>query len=234
MEKLCIKDWAEDDRPREKMILKGVASLSDAELLAILIGSGNTRETAVELATRILYKAGNNLNRLGKFSVRELVNGFYGIGTAKAVSIVAALELGKRRRQEEVPERETLNSSQKVYQFFYPSLSDLPHEELWIALLSKGMKVIGKVRISQGGLSETAADIRIILKTALDSLASALIVCHNHPSGNARPSVQDDRFTRKLHESCRIMDINLADHLILCDGGYYSYADENKLVAGNR
>lgn len=229
MEKLSIKEWAEEDRPREKMILKGVAALSDAELLAILIGSGNSRETAVELASRILHKAENNLNRLGKYSVRDLINEFYGIGSAKAVAIVAALELGKRRRAEDAPRRETLNCSRAVYQFFHPLLCDLPHEELWIALLSRNHKVLEKVRISQGGLTETAADIRIILKAAVSSLATSLIVCHNHPSGNPAPSSQDDRFTGKLYESCRTMDLTLADHLIVCDGRYYSYADERRL-----
>lgn len=232
MEKLKIKDWAEEDRPREKMIAKGVTALSDPELLAILIGSGTSRETAVELATRILHKAGNNLNQLGKYSVRDLVNGFYGIGAAKAVTIVAALELGKRRRAEDAPRKETLNCSRKSYQFFHPLLCDLPHEELWVALLSRNHRVLEKVRISQGGLNETAADIRIILKAAVTSLASSLIVCHNHPSGNPTPSSQDDRFTGKLYESCRMMDIALADHLIVCDGEYYSYADEGRLEAG--
>lgn len=229
MEKLSIKEWAEEDRPREKMILKGVSSLSNAELLAILIGSGNSKQTAVELASHILHTAGNNLNTLGKYSVRDLINEFVGIGTAKAVTIMAALELGKRRGRAEVPQCETLNSSRKVYQYFYPLLCDLPHEELWIALLSRANKVTERIKISQGGINETSADIRIILKSALSALVPALVVCHNHPSGNTAPSLQDDKFTRKLQESCRLMDISLVDHVILCDGSYYSYADEEKL-----
>ncbi|WP_106832290.1 RadC family protein [Parabacteroides pacaensis] len=229
MEKLSIKNWAKEDRPREKMLLRGAASLSNAELLAILISSGNSKETAVELATRILYKANNNLSILGKYSISDLINGFTGIGTAKAVTIVAALELGKRRGQTEVPQREILNCSNKAYLYFYPLLCDLPHEELWIVLLSRKNKVIEKIKVSQGGISETAADIRIILKAAICALAPNLIVCHNHPSGNTHPSLQDDKFTHKLYESCQLMDINLADHIILCDGNYYSYADEAKL-----
>lgn len=230
MEKLSIKEWAEEDRPREKMIAKGASSLSNAELLAILIGSGNNRQTAVELATSILHTAGNNLSALGKYTVRDLMNGFKGIGTAKAVTIMAAMELGKRRGQAEVPQREVLNCSKKAYQYFYPLLCDLPHEELWIALLSKANKVIEKIKISQGGVNETSADIRIILKMAVTSLAPCIILCHNHPSGNTQPSPQDDRFTHKLHESCRLMDIALTDHIILTDGSYYSYADEGRLA----
>lgn len=229
MENLTIKEWAEEDRPREKMLLKGIASLTNAELLAILIGSGNTKETAVQLATRILNKANNNRGVLGKYSIQDLINGFNGIGTAKAVTIAAALELGKRRSRTELPQRETLNSSEKAYRYFYPDLCDLPHEELWVALMNRSNKVIEKVKISQGGISETSADLRIILKAALCALSPSILVCHNHPSGNTRPSTQDDRFTHKLYEGCKLIDINLTDHIILCDGHYYSYADEGRL-----
>lgn len=229
MEKLSIKEWAKEDRPREKALLKGIASLSNAELLAILIGSGNSKETAVQLALRILHKSSNNLSQLGKYSVQDLMNEFNGIGIAKAVTIAAALELGKRRSQTELPERETLNSSKKAYQYFYPTLCDLPHEELWIALMTSSCKIIEMVRISQGGITDTAADVRIILKTALCALSPNILICHNHPSGNARPSNKDDLFTHKLFSCCRLMDINLTDHIILCDGSYYSYADEGRL-----
>lgn len=228
-EKLRICDWAEEDRPREKLILKGAYSLSDAELLAILIGSGNRRESAVDLSRRILGQTDNNLHRLGKLSVKELTASFRGIGTAKAVSIVAALELGKRHALSEIPERETLDSSSRAYRFFYPLLADLPHEELWVALLDRSSRVIGKARISQGGVSETTADIRLILKEAICNLASSVILCHNHPSGNARPSPSDTHLTHRLHTSCALMNLTLADHLILAERSYYSFADEGRL-----
>lgn len=228
--KLRICDWAEEDRPREKLVQKGASILSDAELLAILIGSGNRKESAVTLSRRILEKAGNNLHLLGKFSVEELIKNFRGIGTAKAVSIVAALELGKRRGQAEIPQQDILNCSNKAYRFFYPFLCDLPYEELWVVSLNRSCHVIGKVKISQGGVNETSADIRLILKEAICSLASSIIICHNHPSGNAVPSQYDTQLTHRLYKSCSLMNIVLADHLILCNGLYYSYADENMLV----
>lgn len=227
--KLRICDWAEEDRPREKLILKGASSLSNAELLAILIGSGSPKESAVDLSRRILERTENNLQRLSKLSVKELASGFRGIGTAKAVSIAAALELGKRRALSVPPERDTLNSSSRAYRFFRPLLADLPHEELWMALLDRSSRVIGKTKISQGGISETTADIRLILKEAICSLASSVILCHNHPSGNARPSSSDIHLTHRLYTSCVLMNISLADHLILADGNYYSFADEGRL-----
>lgn len=227
--KLRICDWAEEDRPREKLVFKGASSLSNAELLAILIGSGNRRESAVDLSRRILDQTGNNLHLLGRLSVKELAAGFQGIGTAKAVSIVAALELGKRRALSEIPERDTLNSSGRAYRFFYPLLADLPHEELWVALLDRSSRVIGKAKVSQGGINETTADIRLILKEAICTLASSIILCHNHPSGNARPSSSDIQLTHRLNASCTLMNLTLADHLILAEGGYYSFADEGRL-----
>lgn len=229
--KLCIPDWAAEDRPRERMMLQGAQALSDAELIAILIGSGNVNETAVELSRRILNKAKNNLSQLGKLSVKELISEFKGIGAAKAVTIAAAMELGKRRTLAEQPARERINSSSKAYQYFYPLLCDLPHEELWIALLNRSCNVIGKVKISQGGVNETLADVKLILKEGICSLASAIVVCHNHPSGNTSPSQQDIVLTQKLHKSCAFMDIVLTDHLILCDGSYYSFADEGALTS---
>lgn len=211
-----IKEWAEEDRPREKMLLKGIASLSDAELLAILIGSGNSRETAVQLSQRILNSVNNNLNALGKLSVKELMSKFKGIGKVKAITINAALELGKRRGNSDPVQRPVIHSSSDVYRIFYPLLCDLPHEELWIALTNRSSLVIEKVKISQGGISETSADLRIIL-------------CHNHPSGNPHPSRQDDLLTQHLRDAARLLEIQLLDHIVLADGSYYSYSDEGTL-----
>ena len=212
-----IKEWAEEDRPREKMLLKGIASLSDAELLAILIGSGNSRETAVQLSQRILN------------SVKELMFKFKGIGKVKAITINAALELGKRRGNSDPVQRPVIHSSSDVYRIFYPLLCDLPHEELWIALTNRSSLVIEKVKISQGGISETSADLRIILKAAINALAVGIILCHNHPSGNPRPSRQDDLLTQHLRDAARLLEIQLLDHIVLADGSYYSYSDEGTL-----
>lgn len=224
-----IKEWAEEDRPREKMLLKGVASLSDAELLAILINSGNSQETAVQLSQRILNSAENNLNTLGKLSINDLTSGFKGIGEAKAITILAAMELGKRRGATEPIQRSRVLHSKDSYLLFYPLLCDLPYEELWIALTNRSAKVIQKIKISQGGTSETSADLRLILKAAVNALASGIILCHNHPSGNIQPSPQDDLLTKNLQKAARLMEISLLDHIVLCDGKYYSYADEGKL-----
>lgn len=229
MNKLSIKQWAEEDRPREKMLLKGASSLSDAELLAILIGSGNNTETAVELSQRILHAAQNNLNTLGKISIRELMLGFKGIGEAKAITICAAMELGRRRASSEPLIRNRIVCSKDAWKQFASLLSDLSHEELWIALLNRSNKVINKIKISQGGTSETSADLRIILKAAVETLASGIILCHNHPSGNLTPSIQDDTLTRKLKSASALLDISLLDHIIIADNKYYSYADEGKL-----
>lgn len=224
-----IKEWAEEDRPREKMLLKGVASLSDAELLAILIGSGNSSETAVQLSQRILNTVDNNLNALAKLTIHELISGFKGIGEAKAITICAALELGKRRNLSDPILRQPILSSHDAYSLFHPLLCDLPHEELWIAMTNRASKVIGKARISQGGTSESTADLRIILKTAINALASGIILCHNHPSGNTKPSMHDDALTKRLHQAAELLEIKLIDHIVLTDGGYFSYADEGKL-----
>lgn len=224
-----IKEWAEEDRPREKMLLKGVASLSDAELLAILIGSGNNTETAVQLSQRILCSVDNNLNALGKISIKELVSGFKGIGKVKAITICAALELGKRRGASDLLQRAAVRTSQEAYLLFHPLLSDLPHEELWVALTNRSSKVIEKVKISQGGISETSADLRLILKAAINALAAGIILCHNHPSGNIHPSRQDDLLTTRLQSAAKLIEINLIDHIVLTDGSYYSYADEGRL-----
>jgi len=227
--KLNITQWAEEDRPREKVISKGLQALSDAELIAIIIGSGNREESAVQLSQRILHHVDNNLNALGKLSVKELIKEFKGVGEAKAVSICAALELGRRRGGSEPATRKSIRCSNDAYLLFYPILCDLPHEELWAALLNRSGKVIEKIRISQGGATETTADIRIILKAAITSLASSIVLCHNHPSGNATPSVQDDALTRKLRSAAKLLDISLSDHIIIADTKYYSYADEGRL-----
>ncbi|RHJ90826.1 RadC family protein [Parabacteroides bouchesdurhonensis] len=224
-----IRDWAIDDRPREKMLHKGISSLSDAELLAILIGSGNQNETAVQLSQRILQLANNNLNELGKLSVKDLVSSFKGIGEVKAITIAAALELGKRRGSCEPIRRMDIRSSNDAYHFFYPLLCDLPYEELWVVLLNRSNKIIDKIKISQGGIGETVADLRLILKAAIHSLATGIILCHNHPSGNIRPSQLDDKLTDRLQKAARLLDINLADHIIIADDKYYSYADEGRL-----
>ncbi|MEG1544185.1 MAG: DNA repair protein RadC [Tannerellaceae bacterium] len=226
---LSIKDWAEEDRPREKMLQKGLFALSNAELLAILIGSGNNEETAVELAQRILLSVGNDLNALGKRTVKELIGSFKGIGEAKAVTIAAALELGRRRREVTLAERDQIRSSMDVFALLSPLLSDLPYEELWIVLINRSAKVIEKLKISQGGVGDAPVDMRLILKPAITALATGIFLCHNHPSGNFSPSQQDDLLTQRLQSAAKLMDIILYDHLIIADSRYYSYADEGKL-----
>ena len=226
--KLCIKDLAEEDRPREKMLLKGVSALTDAELLGILIGSGNRKETAVELAQRILYHASNNLNTLGKQEINQLIKNFEGIGEAKAITIVAALELGKRRKLSEIVSQPQIMSSHNVFNLLHPVLGDLKHEEVWVLLLNKSNKVLKKMQLSKGGIAGTVVDIRMIMKEALDSLASSLILCHNHPSGNTNPSGDDDEITFKLREAGNLMDIKLLDHIIISDNGFYSYLDKGR------
>lgn len=220
-----IKDWALEDRPREKLLAKGITSLSNAELLAILIRSGGREESAVELARRVLNRAGNNLRELGKLSVNDLVK-HKGMGPAKAVAIIAALELGRRRGKADLQDRIRIGGSQDVYTLFQPVLSDLVHEEFWILLLNRANRVIDNIRISQGGISGTVIDVRIILKHALDRLASGIILCHNHPSGNLKPSDADMKITSKIRDSCRTMDLHLLDHLIIADNSYFSFSDE--------
>lgn len=227
--KLNINEWAVEDRPREKMMLHGVGALSDAELLAILIGSGNREETAVELMRRILASCHNDLNELGKMGLEELCT-FKGIGDAKAVAILAASELGKRRASaERSRERTTITSSKDIYAYFHPLLCDLSVEECWVLLLNQALKVIDRVRVSTGGLAGTAVDIRLVLREALIRRAPAIALCHNHPSGSTRPSNEDNRLTERLAKSAAVMDIRLIDHLVLTDGAYYSYADEGRI-----
>lgn len=226
-EKLTINQWAEEDRPREKMLEKGIGALTDAELLAILIGSGNTEETAVELMRRVLASCNHNLNELGKLTVEDLCT-FKGIGPAKAISICAASELGKRRKLSEITERNQVTCSTDVYNLMHPLMCDLPTEECWVLLLNQSNKVIDKVKISSGGISETSVDVRCVLREALIKRAVSIILCHNHPSGSTRPSKEDDKLTSKMRQAGEYMNINLADHLIVCDGHYYSYVDEGR------
>jgi DNA repair protein RadC len=223
---LSIRNWALEDRPREKMMNSGTQSLSDAELIAILIGSGTRNISAVDLARQILHMAGNNLDKLGKYSVTELKK-VKGIGQARAVSIVAALELGRRRKSGDLPDEVKITGSADVFTLMYPVLTDLPHEEFWIVLLNRSNKVITKHKISQGGITGTVTDIRLILKMAIENLATSLILSHNHPSGNLQPSEADIAITRRLKESASLMDISLLDHIIIAGKNYFSFADEN-------
>ncbi len=221
---LKIKDWALEDRPREKLLYKGISSLSDAELLAILIGSGSIDKSAVDLAREILNIASNNLNQLGKLDLHDLVK-FKGIGTAKAINIMSALELGRRRKSAEIIESAKIRSSNDVYTIFNPLLADLSHEEFWLLYLNRSNKILSRHKLSQGGISGTITDVRLIIKKAIELLASSIIICHNHPSGNLEPSEADNRITQKIKESAGYFDISLLDHIIVTDKGYYSYAD---------
>ena len=225
---LSIKAWAEEDRPREKLGAQGRRSLSDAELIAILIGSGSRNESAVELSKRILHHYDNDLNKLGKASIAELSK-FKGIGEAKAISIIAALELGRRRGDAETKIPETIQGSKSAYQVLRRHLVDLPHEEFWLLLLSRSCKLIAKELISKGGLSGTIADPKIIFHIALQHQASSVILAHNHPSNNLKPSQEDINLTKKLYNAGKILDINVVDHLIISDDGYYSFSDEGML-----
>jgi DNA repair protein RadC len=220
-----IKSWAVEDRPREKLLSKGIDSLSDSELLAILIGSGTKKLSAVDLSKSILATVNNNLNELGKLSLTELERN-KGIGRVKALTILAALELGRRRKNSVSLKKEKITSSKEVYELFQPLLSDIPHEEFWILLLNRSNCVIDKNRISQGGIAGTVIDARIILRNALEKLASGLILCHNHPSGNPKPSEADISITHKLKDAAVMMDIKLLDHIIVADTNYFSFADE--------
>lgn len=227
--KIGIKELAVEDRPREKMIQKGLSALSDAELVAILIGSGSAKESAVELARKIMAGYKNNLNELGKATIEELRNQYHGVGEAKAVSIVAAMELGRRRLLHQSLEMPVIKSSQDVYNMYRPVIADLPHEEFWITLLNRANKVRHRFNISKGGLTGTVIDVRLILKKALENNAASMILCHNHPSGNIQPSDADLQITRKLKEAGKIMEIPVLDHLIVTEIGYFSFADEGVL-----
>jgi len=225
---LTIKAWAEEDRPREKLLLKGKHSLTDAELVAILIGTGSAEETAVDLARRILTDNSNDLNSLGKLNVHELKI-FKGIGEAKAVSIVAALELGRRRKELKELKREKLLTSKEVVSLMQPLLGDLQHEEFWIILLNRANYILGKHQISIGGMSGTVADPRVIFKTAIENKATSIILCHNHPSGNVQPSSADIQLTKNIYEGGKVLEITVLDHIIVTQHGFYSFADEGML-----
>ncbi len=225
---LKIKDWAAEDRPREKLLKKGLSSLSDAELIALLIGSGTRNESAVELAKKVLKNANNNLNELGKLEIKDLQKN-KGIGEAKAITITAALELGRRRKLGNIIDKQKISSSTDVFELFQPLLGDLPYEEFWILLLNRSNKIIDRFKISQGGISGTVIDSRLILKTAIEKLASSIILCHNHPSGNKMPSEADDSITKKLIDGGKLFDISVLDHIIIADTLFFSYADEGKL-----
>lgn len=224
-EKLNITDWALQDRPREKLMVHGRQSLTDAELIAILIGSGSTKETAVELAKRILNSVDNNLHLLGKQSISDLMK-FKGIGEAKAISIVAALELGRRRKLSDVLEKKQIKKSQDVFALMNPILSDLPHEEFWVLFLNRKNDVLDKQKIGQGGIHSTSVDIRLIMKAAIEKLAVAIILCHNHPTGNLKASNADLSLTKQIVKAAEIMDISVLDHLIIGEKEYFSFKDE--------
>jgi len=226
--KISIKSWAEEDRPREKLSTQGRRALTDAELIAILIGSGSRTESAVELSKRILHHYDNDLNKLAKASIAELSN-FRGIGEAKAISIIAALEIGRRRNDTETKTVEAIISSRDGYNYMRRHLVDLNHEEFWIVLLGRSSKILGKELISKGGLAGTVADPKIIFHTALQHQASGIILVHNHPSGNLKPSHQDVNLTKNLVAAGKMLDIQIFDHLIITDSGYYSFGDEGLL-----
>ena len=220
-----ITNWSEDDKPREKLMLKGKSVLSDAELIAILIGSGSRSESAVDLSKRILASVDNNLNALGKLSLSQLMQ-FKGIGEAKAISIIAALELGRRRRAEDAVELKKVTSSKIIFEIMQPIIGELPHEEFWIIYLNNSNKVISKSQLSKGGITGTLVDVRIVFKTALEMGATGLILCHNHPSGTLIPSDADKQITRKLKLAGDSLEIKVLDHLIVTEKNYFSFADE--------
>ena len=226
---LSVKDWSPDDQPREKLLAKGVRNLSDAELLAIILGSGTREESVVGLAQRILSSVNNNINQLGKLSISQLIAGFKGVGEAKAVSIVAALELGKRRKIEDVLSPNQIRCSMDIFHYFYPLLGDLEYEEFWAIYLNRANRIIGRLKISQGGVSETVVDARLIFKEGINLLASGIILCHNHPSGNKKPSHQDTVITKSIKQGAEILGMYLLDHLIICSETYYSFVDEGKI-----
>jgi DNA repair protein RadC len=222
---LNIKSWAEEDRPREKLLLKGTSALTDAELIAILIGTGTTSLSAVDLAKNLLQHSNNSLDDLARFTVKDLMK-IKGIGEAKAITIISALELGRRRKEINTTERPKINGSKDAYELVKGDLMDLPHEEFWVIMLNRANRLLKKHQISLGGVHGTVADPKIIFKTALESLASGIIVAHNHPSGNLTPSQQDIDLTKKLKEAGKLLEIQLLDHVIIAGKNYYSFADE--------
>lgn len=230
---LSIKSMAEEDRPREKLMLYGKASLSDAELIAILIGSGTVENNAIQLAGKILQAVNGNLTELGRRSLKDLMK-FKGIGEARAITIAAALELGRRRQLSDLIQRDRIECAQDIYEVILPEMIDLPHEEFWVILLNRASNIIGKQRISSGGVSNVAVDAKLVFRPAIEALASSIILVHNHPSGNLNPSQSDLDLTRKLTQAGKTLDISVLDHLIVSAGGYYSFADNNKMWAGEQ
>lgn len=228
MKKLTIKSWAIEDRPREKLILQGKAVLTDAELIAILIGSGTKNESAVELSKRILNSVNNNINELAALTLEQL-NEFKGIGEARAVSIITALELGKRRHFEQVEQKPIIKSSKDAFQIMQPIIGELEHEEFWVLYLNNSNKVIAKKQLSKGGITATMVDVRLLFKKALALTTIGVIVCHNHPSGKLTPSKSDELLTQKIREAGQTLDIKLLDHLIITQKDYFSFADNQKL-----
>ena len=227
--RLTIREWAEDDRPREKMLVKGAQSLSDAELLAILISSGNANETAVELSRRIMRDCKDNINELARLTISDLCKKFKGIGPAKAVTIMAALELGKRRKMNDNFQPKKINSSNDLFEIFEPILIDLPHEEFWFVLLNGAQKVICTRKLTQGGSNQTVVDLPMLLRFAIEQSAASIAVAHNHPSGQNRPSREDIEITRRIFQGCHAIGISLLDHVIIARGQYYSFEDEGNM-----
>ena len=227
--RLTIREWAEDDRPREKMLRKGAPSLSDAELLAILIGSGSKNETVVELSRRIMHDCGDNLNELAQLSIHDMCTRFKGIGKTKAITIMAAMELGKRRKTSEMLELKKVTNSKQLYELFEPVLIDLPHEEFWMIMLNGANRLIGLKRLTQGGSKQTIVDIPMLLKMALERSAQFVVVAHNHPSGQNRPSHEDEIITKRIKAGCQAVGIELLDHIIVARGEFYSFSDEGKM-----
>jgi len=226
--KVGIKAWAVEDRPREKLISRGLSALTDAELIAILISSGNSRESAVELSRRIMDSIHQNLNELGKLNCDELKK-FRGIGQAKAITLIAAMELGRRRNQSEALDNGQIKGSRDAADYLRPEIGDLAYEEFWVLFLNRQNKVIDKRKLSQGGMTGTVIDVRLVLKLALEKHATSMIFCHNHPSGNLDPSEADKKITKQLKEAAAVMEIPVIDHLIVTQAGYFSFADEGLL-----
>ena len=228
MDKLNINQWAEEDRPREKLMRIGPSALTDAELLAILVGSGSTKEDAVTLMRHILADCNNNLNTLGKLTIRDLCR-YNGVGEAKAITILAACELGKRRQSGKPEERPDLGTATLIYNYMHPQLQDLDVEEFWLLLMNQNHRLIKQIRISHGGITETAVDIRIIIREAVLANATMLAICHNHPSGSLRPSSMDNDLTTSIQRACQLMRIKFLDHVIITDGAYYSYCETGRV-----
>jgi len=227
-DKLSINQWAEEDRPREKLMRLGPSALTDAELLAILVGSGSTKEDAVTLMRHILADCNNNLNTLGKLTIRDLCR-YNGVGEAKAITILAACELGKRRQSGKPEERPDLGTATLIYNYMHPQLQDLDVEEFWLLLMNQNHRLIKQIRISHGGITETAVDIRIIIREAVLANATMLAICHNHPSGSLRPSPMDNDLTTSIQRACQLMRIKFLDHVIITDGAYYSYRETGRV-----